>query len=473
MNILKNNTAFGNAYGYSLISTAIFIVIVGLFSVGAIQLYNAQENHEKISKNKAIEMSVKQALENFRAQNDRYPCPAPMNAAPDSATFGKEIANCDNPATPTANDQNWRVAGAVGNVHMGTLPTRTLNIDDKAMVDAWGSRIVYAVTESYTNGTTANFNENNGGITILDASGNDVTNGGDAIYAIVLPGSDKRGTYDHSGNKSPHQFAEASETHDESQPVPAGDGEEDYTPRRGEGREDAAGEDAANDARELGEGGTSLGDISASMSHENLDFNDAIFTASLFSNNSESDEKFTASLNYGTASTRYQWVVGEWSGSCPSCGTVAHTMAINRPKDCFMVGSATAEPTDEKCPGNPVIIETASLDCPATAACAGGPPPPPVIPPPPAPSSSYAWRIGNWGDCSCSSTRTRRVICVSESGRRADPSLCPQPRPIISESCTRTRSCSRGGSDDERGGGGQEADRNGDGRSDGRQSDAN
>lgn len=51
---------------------------------------------------------------------------------------------------------------------------------------------------------------------------------------------------------------------------------------------------------------------------------------------------------------------------------------------------------------------------------------------------TYAWNIGEYGDCSktCGGgTKTRAVICQNQNGSNVADSLCPQPKPATSASC--------------------------------------
>jgi hypothetical protein len=58
-------------------------------------------------------------------------------------------------------------------------------------------------------------------------------------------------------------------------------------------------------------------------------------------------------------------------------------------------------------------------------------------------STTYAWNIGTYGDCSklCGSgTKTRPVVCQSQAGAAAADSQCPQPKPGTQLTCN-TEAC--------------------------------
>lgn len=329
MNHFKKSEA-----GYSLISTASMLVIIGLGTVGAISLYKQNEIQKRAQQNKDIQSAIKEAMNSFRAKNGRYPCPAPMNSNIDTNAFGKEIGGNCSTATPVAGG-TWNVAGRGGRqVQIGAIPTRTLNIDDKFSVDAYGSKIIYAVTEQYAS-PTAPFDQDLGAISIRDPNGNNITSvPGNAIYTMVLPGTDQRGAYSLSGNLK--------------QPCNTG-----------------------------------------AQAGENCDNNNAIFMSNSFLRDIEANNKFTAMLGFESSNQEFYWDVGAWSSaSCPTaCGQAASSVNINRNVTCRVVGT-NAGAANALCPQNPVLQTVSAVSCPATAAC----------PPPPPPTTTYGGGGGGGSD---------------------------------------------------------------------------
>lgn len=291
--------------GYSLISVALMLVVIGMGTVSGIVLYKNQSEENKFQKNREIQLLVKKSLEDFLAKNGRYPCPAPLDAPIDSAAWGNEVS----PTCPIGVSFPGTFESSTGTVRIGALPTRTMNIDDAAGIDAWGSRIIYAVSANYAHpGIPVG---NDGTVTIIDSSGNIITDRG--IYTIVLPGSDKRGMYSIDGSPN----AQACDL-----TVPAG---------------------------------------------ENCDFSNDIFYASIIEyNNSDTPQQYTATLDYVTSHDAYVWSTSAWGPClCPSqtqtrtvtcvIGGLAQTPAQSL-ASCTQSGPmpATTQACSTSCPSPPI-----------------------------------------------------------------------------------------------------------------------
>lgn len=214
-------------------------MVVGLGVSSGLALYQSNQMQAKMDKNKDIQNTLKSALKSYYSKNGRYPCPADPRAAIDGTGMGVEVASCSGSGISSA------IGRGGEQVAIGAVPTRTLNIDDKLSFDAWGSKITYAVTRDYT---SAPVPTDGGAISIVDGSGSHLTSTpGNAIYALILPGNDKRGFFSKNGGASPNQVCNTA--------VPAG---------------------------------------------ENCD-NDAVFYSSIFTNQTENDQIFTAAVDYTSA----------------------------------------------------------------------------------------------------------------------------------------------------------------------------
>lgn len=201
---MKNNNLSASRRGeggFTLIELSIVVMIVGLTmsAFGAAFLQYLQSAREKAVQQK-IE-GIESALGRFQAMNGRYPCPARLNAAPDTANFGVEVgANC---STASATSATPRASGTGGRmVRMGAVPVRTLNLPDDYATDPWSMRILYSVTEVLASPGT--FAQNMGAISIVDSADNSViTPPGSGHYAIFSVGPDSLGTYTAQGTAGP------------------------------------------------------------------------------------------------------------------------------------------------------------------------------------------------------------------------------------------------------------------------------
>ncbi len=185
--------------GSSLIGVAILTLAMGFIITGGIYLI---QNYDVIqSDQKSVDYSrdIEDAIQNFVAMEGRYPCPAPLDAAPDTATFGKEgAAACHGGAVLAG---THRVIGNGGEtVRIGAVPVRTLNISDKMIADGYNKRYIYAITEKLATAGT-NARTDLGAITIQDENGNSVSDtSGHVVFALISPGEDERGAYDLQGS---------------------------------------------------------------------------------------------------------------------------------------------------------------------------------------------------------------------------------------------------------------------------------
>lgn len=192
-----NQNQFSSCRGSSLLGLALLMLAIGFLMTGAIYLY---QNYDVIvSDQTSVDNSrdVEIALKNFATIYGRYPCPAPLNAAPDSPTFGKETSGSCSGALLSG---TYRAQGRGGEpVVIGAVPVRTLNIADSKMMDGYGQRFVYAITEKLaTNAGDLQVDE--GAIYINNENGNPVSDrSGFIIYALISSSNDSRGAFDEQG----------------------------------------------------------------------------------------------------------------------------------------------------------------------------------------------------------------------------------------------------------------------------------
>jgi hypothetical protein len=193
------NRYIADSRGSSLLAMAITMLAVGFLTTGGIYLY---QNYDVITADQTTvdySREVQDALNNFVAMEGRLPCPAPLNAAPDTPEFGKESAGpCEGGAVASG---TYRLNGRSGiPVRVGAVPVRTLNIPDKMIGDGYGRRYVYAVTEKLAS-PGGDIKSDEGAIYINNQDGHSISDqSGLIIYALMSPGTDNRGAFDLQGN---------------------------------------------------------------------------------------------------------------------------------------------------------------------------------------------------------------------------------------------------------------------------------
>jgi prepilin-type N-terminal cleavage/methylation domain-containing protein len=174
--------------GFSIIEVALVMIIGGillsLFSGTLITMISGS----KMKTTQERMRTINEAIQIYAAANNRLPCVASRTIAanaPAANGYGRETS-CSAAEAPGTED--------TGDVRIGFVPTRVLNIPDETGYDGWGSRIMYAVTESLT--TTAGYDLSQGRIQVNDTSGTITTT---ATYVVYSVGPDRRGGYGTSG----------------------------------------------------------------------------------------------------------------------------------------------------------------------------------------------------------------------------------------------------------------------------------
>ena len=196
--------------GFTLIETAVVLVIFGLIASAAFSFINAQLQQSRINSTKTKQEAIKIALTNFVALNNRLPCPAVANLAPGAVGFGVEANAQTQPQAP-------KCAGIspVNNVVSGIVPFISLGLTNEAGSDGYYNRMTYLVSLSATNLISSNVSAMQGNISIhtstparlgLAPAGNqinDCTKGNSnscaAVVALISHGNNGFGAYSESG----------------------------------------------------------------------------------------------------------------------------------------------------------------------------------------------------------------------------------------------------------------------------------
>lgn len=122
--------------GFSLIELAIVLVVVALLVGGLLVPLTMQIEQQKIRETQKAMEEIKEALVGYAVANDRLPCPATV------ASNGAEA-----------------IAGGACVPLEGFVPVQTLGLSlpvdaQGLLLDAWGSRIRYRVTDANGNAFT-------------------------------------------------------------------------------------------------------------------------------------------------------------------------------------------------------------------------------------------------------------------------------------------------------------------------------
>lgn len=194
-----------NEQGFTLIETAIAMLILAFILVPLFNFMTQQKMQERLRAEEALNERALSSLAMFLRQNGRYPCPADPTLARNDAGGNYGAENCA--LATTASSAFGTGANALPappeRVYYGALPIKTLGLPYRYGVNRHGYKLMYAVTRDLANSATATSPpaaagsatyDGNGGIGIVDDAGNAIYNGY-AHFAIINPGSDGKGAY--------------------------------------------------------------------------------------------------------------------------------------------------------------------------------------------------------------------------------------------------------------------------------------
>lgn len=182
--------------GFSLIEVAIALTVIGVLTASFLSLYNVYMSRKKENDTRDAIITVEAALNKYAVRYGRYPRPAHPNIAIGTVGYGREAVTVTTvcaPAVLTA----CRSTGA-GTVLYGSIPFATLGIHYSKAMDAYGQKLMYAVTANLANPSLP-FNNDGGDIRVLNAAGGQVFTGAAgsrfAHYFVYSAGRDGEGAF--------------------------------------------------------------------------------------------------------------------------------------------------------------------------------------------------------------------------------------------------------------------------------------
>ncbi len=177
----------GKQGGFTLLELSVVLIIIGVVtSIGVSSGITALESAKRAQTTSKLNV-IESALQIFRVQNNRLPCPSNILLQRGRTGYGAETG-----IPGSCAGSNY---GTTGEVVEGGVPTQALNIPDDFAFDGWGRKIGYAVDSRATNIEAFNAIAipESCGISVNDASGSARTSS--AIYALISYGSNGHGGY--------------------------------------------------------------------------------------------------------------------------------------------------------------------------------------------------------------------------------------------------------------------------------------
>lgn len=182
--------------GFSLYEMAIVVVIMSILIGSVYALVPVQTDLQNIDLTKSRLDRIQSAIDTYVNQYGFLPCPAASNAAVASSTFG--VSTDCTAATPPSGTSETGTGD--NTVRLGVIPSRTLNLTDSDMFDAWNNRFSYTVVKKLAT-TLSDFSNaviSNNTIIMQDANSNQINNSAIA-YVLISHGKHGDGATNYNG----------------------------------------------------------------------------------------------------------------------------------------------------------------------------------------------------------------------------------------------------------------------------------
>lgn len=218
---IKDKLLYQKSRGFTLIEMCAVIIIVGLFTASLASLYKL---HVETKKREDTAISSRLAMDQiaaFRNIYGRFPCPASPTAQRDDAPYGHENCSDFSAVPPGTCDAASGVCTEISPrtiqyidpvtdvetvgqplIVVGTLPWRSLNLQEEDSYDGFGNRFTYAVTQHLTDAEA--FSVEQGGIEIRNENGLSVlVPPASAEFLVLSHGFNGSGAFSANGEQFP------------------------------------------------------------------------------------------------------------------------------------------------------------------------------------------------------------------------------------------------------------------------------
>ena len=177
--------------GFSLVELGAVLIVVGVIISISVSGLKTQLSASEITSTQQKLDAIKIALENYRNQYLKYPCPATANIASSNTSYGVASTDCYTTCPSGMSCVASTVNGTLQDMAQGSIPHATLGISPELIKDANGNKITYAVDARFTQ--DINRCEMDGNLTVSDYNNFAVTS--KAAFVLVSHGENKKGAY--------------------------------------------------------------------------------------------------------------------------------------------------------------------------------------------------------------------------------------------------------------------------------------
>lgn len=213
-----------SSVGFSLIELSIVILITGLLFIPLVRGFSLYQKNAQLTEEKESVSLASGLIGLYKGGLSAYPCPADASLPPTDAQYGMpqcastsllnanaalvNVGDCTagggvcliasaNPLLPAKRV----LVGMVPHTFITGLIGNVIPYADEDLIDPWGNRIMYAVSEDLTASNTYLYYE--GVIAAVDEWGNPTAGiDNDAHYAVFSHGRDRRGGFNALGDQN-------------------------------------------------------------------------------------------------------------------------------------------------------------------------------------------------------------------------------------------------------------------------------
>ena len=172
---MKNNS------GFTLIETSILIIMISLILVPLFGYMTQIRLQEKAIAEEAEMDTILAAIAKFLKENNRYPCPASLNAAKGTAAYGNESCGIGGPGISSR----------------GGLPTQQLGLSQDYVTNNYDWKYIYAVQADQA--VTGTYDSTERDLVINFEGGGSTT----SAFVVINPGADGKGSRNANGSAGP------------------------------------------------------------------------------------------------------------------------------------------------------------------------------------------------------------------------------------------------------------------------------
>lgn len=229
---------FRQTSGFTLVEMAVYLTILGLFTMVAIENYRNYARQNILSENVMKETAIHDALSDFVVANGRLPRPARPNLSPTDPNSGQEISDSIHSVPIGGNDgvikvvtgkidAKWPTDDFMPDTNLdpdpvligGSLPYKALRLTYDDTLDAWGNQLSYTVSAHMTDenkfhyeGGTIGYKRyaeddsvtpsawNLENVASSRSDGGGASQQGNFLFAVISHGADGKGAYNYSGD---------------------------------------------------------------------------------------------------------------------------------------------------------------------------------------------------------------------------------------------------------------------------------